>query len=163
MIKKVYLPLLFLFVTAVMQEFVMSRITLFNVSADVVTIFLAYIAVTTNKNPNTSFGFAAGVLTGLLSGNLGLNMLARTVGSFIAGYFHTPKESHATAKQKSKRFYGAIIVATLCTNAILVAAENPLGFSTVYRIVVFGMLESFYNLIFAVILDWLFLRQSLVN
>jgi len=161
--NKVYLPLILLFLTSVMQVFVVSRITIFNVSADVVTIFLAYIAVTTNKNPNTSFGFAAGLLTGLLSGNMGLNMLARTVGSFIASYFHTPKESHATAKQKSKRFYGAVIVATLCTNAILAAANNPLGFSTVYRIVVFGLLESLFNVILAVIMDWLFLRQSLVN
>ena len=163
MTNKVYLPLILLFLTSVMQVFVVSRITIFNVSADVVTIFLAYIAVTTNKNPNTSFGFAAGLLTGLLSGNMGLNMLARTVGSFIASYFHTPKESHATAKQKSKRFYGAVIVATLCTNAILAAANNPLGFSTVYRIVVFGLLESLFNVILAVIMDWLFLRQSLVN
>ncbi len=163
MTNKVYLPLLLLFLTSVMQVFVVSRITLFYVSADVVTIFLAYIAVTANKNPNTSFGFAAGLLTGILSGNMGLNMLARTVGSFVASYFHTPKESHATAKQKSKRFYGAVIVATLCTNAILAAANNPLGFSTVYRIVVFGLLESLFNVILAVIVDWLFLRQSLVN
>ena len=163
MIKKVYLPLFFLFLTSVMQEYSVSHLTLFNVSADVVTIFLAYIAVTTNRNTNTSFGFAAGVLAGFLSGNMGLHMLARTVGSFIAGYFHTPKESHATAKQKSKRFYGAVIVATLCTNAILAATHDPLGFSTVYRIVVFGLLESLFNLILAVILDWLFLRQSLVN
>lgn len=163
MTNKVYLPLFFLFLTSVMQELSVSHITLFNVSPDIVTIFLAYMAVSSNKNSSTSFGFAAGVLMGILSGNMGLNMLARTVGSFIAGYFHTPKESHATAKQKSKRFYGAVIVATLCTNLILTAVDNPLGFSTIYRVVIFGLLEALFNLILAVILDWLFLRQSLVN
>ena len=163
MTKKIYISIIFLCIISLLQVFGMSRITLFNVSADAVTIFLAYIAVTTEQNTNTSFGFAAGVLEGLLTGNMGLHMLARTVGSFIAGYFHTPKESHTTIKQNSKRFYGAVIVAGLCANAILSATGNPLGFSPGFRIVVFGLLESFFNLILAVIVNWLFLRQSLAD
>ena len=163
MTKKNYIYFLVLCIISVMQEFSFSRMTLFNVSADAVTIFLALIAVTTNQKINISFGFAAGVLGGLLTWNMGLNMLARTVGSFTAGYFHTPKESHATINQKSKRFYFAVIVAGLCTNAILSAGENPLGFSPAYRIVVFGLLESLFNLFFAFIMNWLFLRQSLAN
>ncbi len=155
--------MLFLCIISLVQKFSLSHITLFDVSADAVTIFLAFIAVTTNQKTNTSFGFAAGVLTGLLTGNVGLNMLARTVGSFVAGYFNVPKESHATPKQKSRRFYAAVIVAGLCTNAILSVGDNPLGFSPGYRIVVFGFLESLFNLILAIILNWLFLRQSLAN
>ena len=161
MTKKILISLAALCIVSLVQEFGFSRMTLFKVSPDAVTIFVAFIAVTSNRNTSTSFGFAAGILTGLLSGNMGLNMLARTVGSFAASYFQTPKESHATVTQKSKRFYSAVVVAGLCTNAILAAGENPLGVSPLYRIVVFGILECLFNLIVAIILNRLFLRQSL--
>jgi rod shape-determining protein MreD len=159
--KKILISVAALCIVSLVQEFVFSHITFFNASPDAVTIFLAFIAVTTNQNTSTSFGFAAGILTGLLSGNMGLNMLARTVGSFVAGYFHTPKESHATIRQRSKRFYSAVILAGLCTNAVLAVGENPLGVSPLYRVVVFGILESLFNLILAIVLNRLFLRQSL--
>ena len=163
MTKKIYITILFFCIITLVQVFGLSRMTLFHVSVDALTIFLAFIAVTASQNTSTSFGFVAGMLEGLLTGNMGMHMLARTVGSFIAGYFHTPKESHTTIKQNSKRFYGAVIVAGLCANAILSATGNPLGFSPAYRIVVFGLLESFFNLILAIIVNWLFLRQSLAN
>ncbi|MGB7510537.1 MAG: rod shape-determining protein MreD [Pelodictyon phaeoclathratiforme] len=150
-------------IVSLMQEFGFSHLTLFKVSFDAVTIFLAFIAITTTQKTSMSFGFAAGVLAGLLTGNMGLQMLARTVGSFVASFFQTPKESHATIKQKSRRFYGAVIAAGLCTNAILAIGENPLGLSLAYRLVVFGLLESLFNIILALILNRLFLRKSLVN
>jgi rod shape-determining protein MreD len=159
--KNILISLALLCIVSLVQEFGFSHITLFKVSPDAVTIFLAFIAVTSDRNTSTSFGFAAGLLTGLLSGNTGLHILARTVGSFVASYFHTPKESHATAKQKSKRFYSAVILAGLCANAVLATGENPLGVSPLYRIVVFGILESIFNFILALIINRLFLRQSL--
>lgn len=163
MTRNIPLLLVSLCILSLVQVFGLSRLTLFDVSPDAVTIFLAFIAVTANQKTSTSFGFAAGLLTGLLSGNMGLNMLARTSGSFIASFFLTPHGSHATVKQKTRRFYGAVIAATLCTNAILVIGMNPLGFSLVYRIVVFGLLESLFNLLFALILNRLFLKKSLAN
>jgi rod shape-determining protein MreD len=161
--RKITLSLVLLCIIALVQEFGLSRMMLFKVSPDAVAIFLALIAVTADQKTSTSFGFAAGVLTGLLSGNIGLNMLARTIGSFIASYFHTPVISHATAKQKTRRFYGAVIVAGFCTNAVLASGENPLGLSLPYRIIVFGVLESLFNLILAVIVNRLFLRKSLAD
>ena len=88
--------------SVLVQEFGLNRLTFFNVSPDVITIFLAFLAVTVGKRSSTSFGFVIGILTGILSGNMGLNMLSRTVEGFIAGYFHIPEDSHATAKQKIK-------------------------------------------------------------
>lgn len=163
MTRNIPLYLVLLCIVSLVQEFGLSHLTLFKVSPDAVTIFLAFIAVTTNQKTSTSFGFAAGILSGLLMGNMGLHMLARTAGSFVAGYFETPKESHATGKQKSRRFYGAVIAAGLCTNTILAVGENPLALSLAYRVVVFGLLECLFNIIFAVILNRLFLRKSLAN
>ena len=160
--KKILISLVLLCIVSLVQEFGFAHVTFFNASPDAVTIFLAFIAVTFERNTSTSFGFAAGVISGLLSGNMGLHMLARTTGSFIASYFHTPNESHATVNQRNRRFYSAVIMAGLCTNVVLAAGENPLGVSPLYRIFVFGLLESLFNLILAIVLNRLFLRQLLV-
>jgi len=149
--------------SALLQEFGLTRLTLFNISPDAITVFLAFLAVSAGQRASTSFGFAVGILTGILSGNMGLNMLSRTVAGFIAGYFHIPEDSHATAKQKKRRFFRAVVIAGFCGNAVLAAGYNPLGLSTAYRVVVFGLLESFITLILAVILHWLLLKKYLVD
>jgi rod shape-determining protein MreD len=143
------------------QVFGLSHLTLFTVSPDALSILLAFISVTIGQRTGTTFGFAAGVLTGLFSGNMGLSMLARTVEGFIAGYFHIPENSHATSKQKTKRLYGAAIAASFAANAVYAAGYNPLGLSPIYRIVVLGLLESLITLILAFIVNWLLLRKTL--
>lgn len=111
MTKKYPLYIGILVIVALVQELGLSHLTLYNVSPDIVTIFLAFISITIGQKAGTSFGFAAGLLTGILSGNMGLNMLARTIEGFIAGFFNIPEDSHATAKQITKRIYGAIVTA----------------------------------------------------
>ena len=149
--------------SALLQEFGLTRLTLFHVSPDVITVFLAFLAVSAGQRASTSFGFAVGILTGILSGNMGLNMLSRTVEGFIAGYFHIPEDSHATAKQKKRRFFSAVVIAGFCGNAVIAAGYNPLGLSPAYRLVVLGLLESLVTLILAVILHWFFLKKSFVD
>ena len=164
MTKAFSLSLILLCITsALVQEFGLTRLTLFNVSPDVVTIFLAFLAVTVGKRSSTSFGFAVGILTGILSGNMGLNMLSRTVEGFIAGYFHIPEDSHATAKQKIRRFYSAIVIAGFCGNAVIASGYNPLGLLPAYRVIVLGLLEALFTIILAVILHWFFLKKSFVD
>ena len=163
MTKKYPLYIGILFIVVLVQEFGLSHLTLFNVSPDVITIFIAFISVIIGQKSGTSFGFVAGLVSGILSGNMGLNMLARTAEGFIAGFFNIPDDSHATSKQKSKRLYGAIVTAGFCANSIMVAGYNPLALSPVYRIVVLGFLESLFTLILAVIIIRLFLRKSLAD
>ena len=164
MTKAFSLSLILLCITsALVQEFGLTRLTLFNVSPDVVTIFLAFLAVTVGKRSSTSFGFAVGILTGILSGNMGLNMLSRTVEGFIAGYFHIPEDSHATAKQKIRRFYSAIVIAGFCGNAVIASGYNPLGLLPAYRVIVLGLLEALFTIILAVILHWFFLKKSFAD
>ena len=161
MTKNIPLSLALLCITVIVQVFGVSHLALFTVSPDAVTIFLAFIAVIIGQKAGMSFGFLAGTITGLFSGNLGLHMLARTVEGFIAGFFHIPEQSHATARQKIKRTYSAIVTAGFLANAISAAGYNPLGLSPLYRIVVLGALESLFTLILAIIANWLFLRKSL--
>ncbi len=163
MTKKYPLYIGILFLAALFQEFGLSRLTLFNVSPDIITICIAFISVTVGQKSGTSFGFMAGLLSGILSGNMGLNMLARTVEGFVAGFFNIPVGSHATAKQKTKRIYGAIVTAGFTANSVLAAGYNPLAISPLYRIVVLGLVETLLTLILAVIVTRLFLRQSLAD
>lgn len=163
MTKKYPLYIGILFIVALVQEFGLSHLTLFDVSPDIITIFIAVISVTVGQKSGTSLGFMAGLLSGILSGNMGLNMLARTVEGFIAGFFNIPAGSHATATQKTKRIYLAIVTAGFCANSVLAAGYNPLAISPVYRIFVLGVIESVLTLILAVIVTRLFLRQSLAD
>jgi rod shape-determining protein MreD len=147
-------------IVCLVQVFGLSHLALFNVSPDAVSILLAFISVTIGQRTGTTFGFAAGVLTGIFSGNMGLSMLARTVEGFIAGFFHIPENSHATAKQKTKRLYGAALTASFAANAVFAIGYNPLGLSLFYRIAVLGLLESLITLILAFIVNWLLLRKT---
>jgi rod shape-determining protein MreD len=157
--KKISLYIGILLLVTLVQEFGLSRLTLFNVSPDIVTIFIAFISVTIGQKTGTSFGFAAG----FLSGNIGLHMLAGATEGFTAGYFNIPENSHATAKLKTKRLYGAVVTAGFCTNAILAVGYNPLGLSVPYRIFVLGILESLMTLLLAFIITRFFLRKSLAD
>lgn len=161
--KRLFFIVLLCIVLSLVQELVLNRLTILNVSPDVITIFLAFLAVTVGQKTSMSFGFAAGIITGILSGNMGLNMLSRTIEGFMAGYFHIPENSHATARQKARRFYSAIVIARFCANAVIATGHNPLGLSPVYRVVTLGFLESLLTLILAGILHWLFLRKSFAD
>jgi cell shape-determining protein MreD len=161
--KKLSLSIIILCIIALVQEFGFSRLILFEVFPDALSVFIAFIAVTQGQKTSTSFGFAAGIITGILSGNLGLNMLANTTGGFLAGYFHSPEDSHATAKQKTRHFYGAVFVAEFSAHTVITTGYNPLGLSPEYRIVTLGLLASLLSLILALIANRLFLRKSFAD
>ncbi|MEI7695090.1 MAG: rod shape-determining protein MreD [Chlorobium sp.] len=163
MTRKLPFLILMLCIIAVVQEFGLSRLMLLEVFPDALSVFLAFLAVTRGQKSSTSFGFAAGIIVGIISGNMGLNMLAKTVGGFFAGYFHSPDDSHATTKQKIRRFYGAVMIVGFSANAVIAVGDNPLGLPAAYRIVTLGLLESLLSLILAVIANWLFLRKSFAD
>ncbi|TLU82487.1 MAG: rod shape-determining protein MreD [Chlorobium sp.] len=163
MTTKLFFSIVLLCIGTFLQEFFLSHLALFQVSPDIMTIFIVFIAITVDQKSSTSFGFAAGILTGIFSGNMGLNMLARTIEGFIAGYFHIPEESHATARQKTRKFYVAILAAGFFGHAVIAAGYNPLGLTPAYRIFILGFLESLFTLMLAVILNWLFLRKSFAD
>lgn len=163
MTRNIHYYIIALCITCMIQVFGISRLTLFNVSPDAVTIFLVFISLTIGQRAGMSFGFAAGMLVGIFSGNMGLNMLARTVEGFLAGFFHIPETSHATTRQKTKLLYGAILIAGFTGNAILASGNNPLGLHPVYRIVVLGLLQSLFTMLLAAVLNRLVLKKSFLD
>lgn len=160
MATKIPFYLFLLCIVSLLQVFGLSHLTLFEVSPDAISVLLAFIAVTIGQRAGTSFGFAAGIITGLLSGNMGLAMLARTTEGFIAGFFNIPENSHATSKQKTKRMYSALLTASFLANAVFAAGYNPLGLTPLYRIIVLGLLESLLTLVLAFIANRWLMRKT---
>ena len=163
MTKEFSLLILMLCIVTFVQEFGLSRLTLLEVFPDALSVFLAFIAVTKGQKTSTTFGFAAGLIAGILSGNIGLHMLANTSAGFLAGFLHTPDDSHATIKQKVTRFYGAVMTAGFAANAVMAAGYNPLGLPPEYRIVTLGVLEALLSLTLAILANQLFLRKSFAD
>jgi rod shape-determining protein MreD len=161
-----FLIVVFCIVLAI-QIFGLSYAAVLNVTPDVTTIFLALVGVTISQRASASFGFIAGVILGIFSESSGMLigwiMLAKTVEGFLAGYFNVPENSHATAKQKTKRIYIAIIFAGFASSAIIAAVYNPLGFPPAIGIAAFGLLKSALTLVLAFIINLLFLKKILLD
>lgn len=150
-----------LLAVSLLQVFGMSRLAVFGVSPDMVTVFLTVVSVFIGQRTGMTFGFAAGLFSGLVSGNIGVNMLFRTIEGFTAGYFHIPEDSHATLSQKSRMLYLAIVLATFTGNLVFNLTENPLGQPLLLRIFGSGSLACLMNLLLCVALNRLYLRKTL--
>ncbi|MEI6639506.1 MAG: rod shape-determining protein MreD [Chlorobium sp.] len=163
MTKQISFSIFALCIVTLVQEFGFARLALFEAMPDALAVFIAFLAVTQGQKTSTSFGFAAGILAGIFSGNLGLHTLAITTGGFLAGYFHSPEDSHATAKQKTRRFYVAVLTAEFSSHTIITSVYNPLGLSPEYRIVTLGLLASLLSLTLAFIANRLILRKTFAS
>jgi rod shape-determining protein MreD len=154
-------------IVLLVQIFGLSYISIFNVTPDAVTIFIALVGVTLNQQASMTFGFAAGIVLGIFSENTGMvmgwMMLSRTLEGFIAGFFNIPENSHATTKQKNRRIYNAVIISGLLSGAVVSAVYNPLGFSPLIRIVALGLLKTLLTVILAFLANIVILKKSLLD
>ncbi len=159
--RSLFLSVILLLTATLLQIFGLSRLTVFGVSPDLVTVFLAVVSVFSGQRVGMSFGFIAGLLADLLSGNVGMNMLFRTIEGFTAGYFHLPENSHATLSYRSRMLYFAIISATFAGNLVFSLSGDPLGETLLFRIFVSGGLACLMNLLIGVAVNRLYLRKYL--
>jgi len=159
--KTLTLSLILLIAACLVQVFGVSGLTLFGVSPDIVTVFLAIISVFSGQRTGMTYGFASGLLCGMLGGNIGVGMLTRTIEGFVAGYCHIPEDSHATLTQKSRMLYLAVILASFAGNLVFSLVKNPLGQPLLYRIIVSGAIAGMMNLFISVAINRLILRKTL--
>lgn len=161
MTKNQILPIIILLAVCLLQVFGFSKLTLLGVSPDAVTVFLVFMSVFTGQRQGMTYGFAAGFVCGVLSGNMGIVLLTRTIEGFTAGYCHVPENSHATMTQKSRMLYLAVVLASFAGNLAFSLVVNPLGEPLLYRIFVSGALACMMNLLLTVTVFRLFLRKTL--
>lgn len=151
-----------MFVLALMQHFVISRLLVLHTAPDLMALFIAFISVSVGQRTGTSYGFAAGLIGGFLSGNLGLEALIGTCEGFVAGYFHVPEESHATSTRKKRMFYSASVAALITGNALRSLLHDPLSLPLYIRLPEALILGPLMSMVFAV-LSYHFVLKKLLR
>jgi rod shape-determining protein MreD len=121
-------------VLVLVQHFILSRVVIFGASPDLLAVFIAFASMMIGQRTGTTYGFAAGVFAGFLSGDIGLSALVGTIEGFTAGYFHVPEGSYATSTKKRRMFYYAALAALASGNLTLAIAADPMGIPLYLRL-----------------------------
>lgn len=76
-------------VAAVLLQFLLiNRIGIYDITADIVILPIAYISLNFGRFKGTLFGFVIGFLLDIISGFWGVHALSKTVTGFLLGNFH---------------------------------------------------------------------------
>lgn len=146
---------------AVIQHFIFSRVVILGASPDILAVFIAYVSVVIGQRTGTTFGFAAGLIAGFLSGNPGLAALIGTIEGFTAGYFHVSPDSHPTMVKKRRMFYSGTATSIAAGNMLQALLSNPLALPAWVRIPSMVILGTLSSMFLAVLIYQLALKRIL--
>ncbi|NTU53003.1 MAG: rod shape-determining protein MreD [Chlorobiaceae bacterium] len=141
-----------LFILPFVQHFAISKLLLMHTSPDLLAIFIAFISMSVGQRTGTSFGFAAGLISGFLSGNPGLGSLIGSSQGLLAGLFHVPEEKHATSVKKKRMFYGASLTSVITGKTLLSLFSDPLSLPIYVRLPEAIILGSLMSMLLSVII-----------
>lgn len=163
MLKNLFIDSILLIVLCILQQYVVSRLVIFGALPDIVTIYIAFFAIRYGQKQGTTFGFAAGLVTGILSGNIGIETLSKTIEGFAAGYFHIPENSHASALQKKQMFYKGVFLASLTGRILYTLTLNVLSLPTAWHMTYSIGVATLLTMTLAVFAYQLIFKKILVN
>ncbi len=143
------------------QHFFVSRLVILHASPDILAIFIAFVSMSIGQRTGTTYGFAAGLISGILTGNVGMSALIGTVEGFAAGFFHLPEESHATWIKKRRMFYIAATVALVSGNLLTALLNDPLSLPLYVRIPELVILGTIMSMILGTLIFHFVLRKLL--
>ncbi|HCD36971.1 hypothetical protein [Chlorobium phaeovibrioides] len=146
-----------------MQVFLMPNLSILHVSPDALAVLVGFTAISAGRNTSMLTGFIGGMLMGILTGQMGLLMLAGTIGGFMAALFQIPEECHATQSLKTRRFFLASTLCSFTSSTIMTAGLNPLALSPAYRIAVLGGIGAILTLLLAIAARFLFMKKSFAD
>ncbi len=161
MFKKIFLSSISIVVLAFLQHFVFSNLVILGASPDILAVFIAFASVTIGQRTGTTFGFASGLIVGILSGNIGLSALIGTVEGFVAGFFHVSEESHPTLTKKRRMFYSASLTSIAIGNLLLALMNNPMALPLYYRIPSMVVIGTLMNIFLTVLMYQLALKKTM--
>ena len=159
--KKYFLYTVTVLILAVVQRFLVSKLLILHTSPDIMAIFIAFISMSIGQRTGTNYGFAAGLISGFLAGNLGLYALAGTVQGFAAGFFHVPEESHATSVKKKRMFYAAAATSVITGNLVHSILNDPLSLPLYIRLPETVIIGSLMSMVLAVLIYHFALKKQL--
>jgi hypothetical protein len=145
------------------QHFLFSRLVLLHASPDLLSVFVAFASMSLGQRTGTTFGFASGLLTGFLTGDIGMSALVRTVEGFSAGFFHVPDERHATPTLKKRKLYLAALTALASGNLLQAILQNPQAQPFILRFLTLVVLATLLSMILVIVAYHLFLKKLLAD
>lgn len=163
MIKNNLIDGALLIVLCLVQQHIVSRLVIFGAFPDIVTIYVVFTAIRYGQKQGTTYGFIAGLVTGILNGNMGVETLSKTIEGFVAGYFHIPEDSHASSLQKKRLYYKAILLASLTGKTLYALMVNVLSMPITWHITYSIGLTSLFTFVVAVFAYQLFIKKIFVN
>lgn len=163
MFKHTIIDTLLLIVLCIVQQYVVSRLVIFGVFPDIVTIYIAFTAIKYSQKQGTTYGFIAGIATGILIGNMGIEALSKTIEGFVAGYFHIPEDSHASSRQKKQMYYKGVLLACLTGRILYTLMTNVLSLPMTLHMTYSIGVATLLTMIVAVFAYQMFFRKILVN
>lgn len=134
----------------VVQHFFISKLIILHTSPDLSAIFIAFISMSVGQRSGTSFGFATGLISGFLTGNIGLGGLVGSSQGLVAGFFHVPEESHATSVKKKRMFYSASLAAVITGKTLYALLSDPLSLPLYLRLPEALILGSSMSMLLAI-------------
>lgn len=87
--RKIFIITVLSLLSIFLQFIFISRIPLFDLTADIVLIPISYVAINYGRLNGTVFGFIAGFALDIITGFWGVNALSKTITGYIFGNFHT--------------------------------------------------------------------------
>lgn len=136
----------------------------YNVTPDIVILFVIYIGYTQGNIPGMLSGFISGLILDMLSGSfIGLLALSYSIAGFIAGYFN--RETSAGSSRRSS-FIGIIFLCTLVAYTIYYAIYfqgSSINFFEIFlkHIITTTLYTSVFGLIFALIYNRFDLKKTI--
>ncbi len=116
------LPVAYLIPLLFLQVVFVPLISIETVVPDLILILVVFNSVKQGQIPGTIFGFGAGLIFDLVTGNLlGSAALAKTIAGFVAGYFST---NRIEINLKSYRFIFIILLAAFINSSTFALVTN---------------------------------------
>jgi len=143
------------FFLIVFQIEVVSLLSLKDITPDILTIWIVYIALQRGQIAATIWGFCIGLIFDFGAGNfIGLSALSKTIVGFAAGYFYG--ENKALLFLGSYRFVLIVLIVSFIHNAVYfavytfgsditaLAAVFQIGLATAFYTAAITLLPMFY-------------------
>jgi len=158
--KKFLIPILIVFILIPIQLVLIPFISIYNITPNVVLIFLLYYALNRGQISGTIFAFFMGFIYDIASaGLIGSGMFSFTLSAFVAGYFYKEDFNEIL-------FNVRIIIISFMSSSMLfflfysIFGTESIRIENQFSFVVFAFYSSIYTTLFALSV-YLFPRNKL--
>lgn len=153
--RKVFFLILLSVLAVLLQFLLINRIGIYDITADIVILPIAYISLNFGRFNGTLSGFFIGLLLDIISGFWGVHTLTKTITGFFLGGFHT--EGKGLSNWDRAQFLQIYFLALLVHFGIYSALNYLHIFNSFWDyLFVYVLGQSLYSLVFGIMFSLLF-------